>query len=156
MDDQSAEAALKLWVVMNRARNSILNALEKQVEAHGLTFTEFAALEVLLHKGMLPIGEVGQRVLLSSGSMTYVIDKLERRDLIQRKACPEDRRIIYADLTESGRSLIEEVFAEHAELIRKLMSGIPDHYIEQTAIALRRLGLYADEHALALLEELET
>ena len=136
-------ASLKLWVVMNRALRSIEEPLRRQVEAHGISFTEFAVLEVLLHKGPLPIGEVGSRILLTSGSMTYVIDKLERRGLLQRRACDEDRRVIYAALTAEGRGLIETVFQEHARVLQDLMGGLHPDEQHEAAELLKRLGLYA-------------
>lgn len=132
--------ALKLWVVMNRSLQSIGEPLRRQVESHGLSFTEFAVLEVLLHKGTLPIGEIGSRILLTSGSMTYVVDKLEKRDLIRRQACAEDRRVVYAELTDDGRALIETVFAEHAVLLQQLMRGLTPAEQEQAADLLKKLG----------------
>ena len=136
-------ASLKLWVVMNRALHSIEERLRAQVEAHGLSMTEFAVLEVLLHKGPLPIGEIGDRVLRTSGSMTYVLDKLQQRGLIRRRACAEDRRILYAELTPEGRALIEVVFPEHAALITDLMSGLsPEERLTATEL-IKRVGLGA-------------
>jgi MarR family transcriptional regulator, 2-MHQ and catechol-resistance regulon repressor len=82
-DDDTA-AALRLWVILNRAHRAIGERVRRDIEAHGLHPTEFAVLEVLHHKGPLTLGEVGERVLLTSGSMTHVADKLERRDLIAR------------------------------------------------------------------------
>ena len=144
MDETST--ALKLWVVMNRALRPIEERLEQQVEAHGLSFTEFAVLEVLLHKGPLPLGEIGSRILLTSGSMTYVIDKLVRRGLIERKACETDRRVVHAELTKQGRSLIEEVFPAHAALIHDLMDGLRPDEQEDVINLLKRLGRYAESH----------
>lgn len=122
--DTSARSSLLLWVAMNRASARIADHLRKQVEEHGLSFTEFAVLEALLHKGALALGEIGNVVLRTSGSMTYVIDKLEKRGLIERRRCETDRRILYADLTKSGRDKIEEVFPGHAILIGRLMSDL--------------------------------
>jgi MarR family transcriptional regulator, 2-MHQ and catechol-resistance regulon repressor len=147
--NQDIAASLKLWVVMSRALRSVQAHLERQVEQHGLNLTEFAVLEVLLHRQSLRIGEIGDRVLLTTGSMTYVIDKLERRGLLKRVMCDTDRRAIYAELTEEGRALIEVVFPEHAETIRNLMEGLTLQEKEQTTMLLKRLGLYARESAVA-------
>lgn len=146
--DRETASSLKLWVVMTRAQRSIEEPLRQQVEKHGISFTEFGVLEVLLHKGPLPIGEIGSRILLTSGSMTYVIDKLQDRDLIRRRACDEDRRIIYAELTEQGRSLIETVFAEHAALIRRLMEELEPAEKETATDLLKRLGHSAEEQEM--------
>ena len=143
------DEALRLWVVMNRALRTIEDRLSQQVEAHGLSMTEFAVLEVLLHKGPLPIGEIGQRILRTSGSMTYVLDKLQKRHLIRRRPSAEDRRVLRAELTEAGRALIEEVFPEHAALVATLMQGLTPAEQRETADVLRRLGLSARDRAAA-------
>lgn len=139
------EASLKLWVTMSRAHQAVHEALRRDMERRGLSMKEFAVLEVLLHKGRLPIGEIGDRVLLTSGSMTYVIDQLEEEGLIQRKPCPEDRRIIYVCLTDKGRALIEEIFPEHAALIERLMDGLSCEEKREAAALMKRLGLRAAE-----------
>jgi MarR family 2-MHQ and catechol resistance regulon transcriptional repressor len=143
-------SALKLWVVMNRALRSVEDPLRRQVEAHGLSMTEFAVLEVLFAKGALPIGEIGGRVLRSSGSMTYVVDKLETRGLLRRRACPADRRVIYGELTEEGHALVGRVFPEHAALVAALTQGLQQD--EQAAVAelLKRMGLFAQAYGGAV------
>lgn len=146
MDPEPA-SSLKLWVVMNHAFHSIEATLQEQVESHGISFSEFAVLEVLLHKGPLPIGDVGDHMLLTRGSMTYVVDKLEEEGLIRRRRCEEDRRIIYAELTEEGRELIEEVFSEHAALLRRLTKGLSSAEKEKATALLKRLGKLAEEQS---------
>ncbi len=145
MDEQAT--SLKLWVVMNRAGRAIEARLRRQVEARGLSFTEFGVLEALLHKGTLPIGEIGERVLLTSGSMTYVVDKLEKRGFIARDACPTDRRVVFARLTPEGQALIESTFAEHAALLARLMGGLTPAEQEVVAGLIKKLGLYAQSFA---------
>lgn len=143
--DAATAISLKLWVVINRALHSVEERLRRQVESHELSMTEFAVLEVLLHKGALPIGEVGERVLRTSGSMTYVLDKLQRRGLIRRRACNHDRRVLYVELTEGGRQLIEPVFAEHAALVRDLMSVLTPAEQQTATEWLKRIGLGVQE-----------
>lgn len=143
------DISLRLWVVLNRAVNAISEILQRQVEGHGITFTEFAVLEVLFHKGALPLGAIGEKVLLTSGSMTYVVDKLEQRGLLRRKACPDDRRVIHAELTDEGRTLMDQVFPEHAELIARAMGGLSVDERESAADLVRRLGIQARDSVLA-------
>ena len=143
--DQQRRTALRLWIILNRTVESIEKALEEQVSNHGLSLTEFAILEVLHHKGPQPIGEIGDKVLLTSGSMTYVIDKLQKRGLLTRRKCTEDRRVLYAELTEKGAEKMERVFPEHAELITELMAAIPVEEQNRVADALKQIGLAAPE-----------
>lgn len=76
--------------------------------------------------------------------MTYVVDKLEEEGLIRRRHCEEDRRIIYAELTGQGRELIEEVFSEHAALIRCLMDELSPAEKQKATDLLKRLGKSAE------------
>jgi len=147
--DHETQTALQLWVILTRALRSIEQPLHRQVEAHGLTLTEFAVLEALLHKGPLPMGVIGEKILLTSGSTTYVIDKLEQRGLLQRRRCTDDRRVLHVDLTDDGRALIEAVFPEHAQLIRTLTEGLSTNEQGHVADQLKRLGRFAERYAQA-------
>ncbi|MEX2571193.1 MAG: MarR family transcriptional regulator [Gemmatimonadota bacterium] len=139
------EPALRLWVVLSRAYESIADRLRSDVARHDLTLTEFGILEVLYHKGPLLLGEVQRRILVSSGGVTYLVDRLERKGFVERRACPEDRRARYAALTDAGEALIAEIFPQHAECIRELMGELTAD--EQVAAhgMLKRLGLSAVE-----------
>ena len=80
------EVALKLFVVLARANAAVTAHLHAQAAAHGLTLTEFGILEVLYHKGPLLLGEVQKRILVSSGGVTYLVDRLEAKGLVERQA----------------------------------------------------------------------
>src|SRR3954451_16436799 len=90
--DTERSLALKLWVVLARAHNAIYSHVQDDVAAHGLTVAEFGILEVLYHKGQMLLGEVQRRILVSSGGITYLVDRLTEKGLVERRECPEDRR----------------------------------------------------------------
>ena len=141
----SSQRALKLFVVLQRAINSVRTRIQENADLHGLTETEFGILEAVYHKGPLLLGDVQRKILLSSGGVTYTIDRLAEKGLIERKECPTDRRARYATLTEKGRALIEKIFPEHAELIEQVMSGLSVREQEEATLLLRKLGLAAEE-----------
>lgn len=143
--DQDTAAALKLWVVLNRAHRAIGERARREIERQGLRPTEFGVLEALYHKGPLTLGQVGERVLVTSGSVTPVADKLEQRGLIARRMSSEDRRVCYAELTDAGRELVGGIFPDHAEVIRAAMEGLTVEEKQITASLLRRLGRHAAE-----------
>ena len=142
---QETRSSLYLWIALNRVVERIHEHLERQVAAHGLTLTEFGVLEALLHKGALTHGEIADRVLLASSSITYVLDKLEDRGLLRRRPSEEDRRVKLAELTPDGRSMIEEAFPEHAALIDDLMADLSLDQKREAASLLRRLERRATE-----------
>lgn len=82
--------------------------------------SDFAVLEALLHKGPLPINEIGKKVLLTSGSITVAVDRLETKRLVERRAHGTDRRARIVHLTKAGRKLIARVYADHAADMERL------------------------------------
>ncbi|MCM3710114.1 MarR family winged helix-turn-helix transcriptional regulator [Sporosarcina luteola] len=135
------ERALKLFIVLSRASKVVLEEANKLIETYKLNPTEFAVLELLYHKGRQPIQKIGQKILLSSGSMTYVVDKLEKKGLIERVYCTEDKRITYMSITAAGKELIEEIFPSHEEKINELMSALSKTEQDTAIELLRKLGL---------------
>ena len=139
--DAATQQALHLFVVLMRCCNSVMEQSRQDIARNGLSVSEFAVLELLYHKGPTPLGVVAERVLLTNGSMTYVIDQLEKQGLVQRVACPKDRRRMYADLTEAGRVKITAIFPAHAERIRQIMAALSPQEQEQATQLLKQLGL---------------
>jgi MarR family transcriptional regulator, 2-MHQ and catechol-resistance regulon repressor len=138
--DEPTSAALKLWVVLARAYRSMLERARRDIEGRGLGMSEFAVLEALYHKGAMPLGRVSELILLTSGSTTYIADKLEKRGLIVRRSGQEDRRVVYAEITDAGRALIERIFPGHAAAMRDAMSGLDPAEMRQAVALLKRLG----------------
>ena len=139
----SQELALKLFVVLARAHKTLMEHAKRDVEKAGLGQTEFAVLEVLYHKGQLTIGEIGDSVLLTSGSMTYVVDKLEKRALLERKPCAEDQRATYIALTPEGRRLIGRIFPGHAAALERATAALAAEEKRAAITLLKKLGLGA-------------
>jgi MarR family 2-MHQ and catechol resistance regulon transcriptional repressor len=138
---KDTERALKLYIVLSRASKVISEEMNKSIEKHGLNPTEFAVLELLYHKGQQPIQKIGQKILLRSGSMTYVVDKLEKRGLLERIFCKEDKRVTYMSITPAGVKLIQTIFPEHAENMEAIMSELTPEEQDTAIGLLRKLGL---------------
>jgi MarR family 2-MHQ and catechol resistance regulon transcriptional repressor len=135
--------ALKLWIVLSRAYHALEVLVKADVARYGLTPTEFGALEALYHKGPLLLGSVQQKILVSSGGVTYVIDRLTEKGLVERQVCPTDRRASYAVLTQAGQALMQRIFPEHAGMVEQAMSGLTPEEQARAARLLRDLGLSA-------------
>ena len=141
--DVPTAIALKLFVVLARAAAAVGRHSDAHIASRDLTSAEFAILEVLYHRGPLLLGDVQRRILVSSGGITFLVDKLEARGLVRRVPCATDRRARYADLTENGRELIARIFPAHAEAIRRAMSGLGLADQRRVTTLLRLLGTEA-------------
>ena len=137
------ERALKLFIVLERAAVAIERKVKEQADLHGLTWTEFEILEAVYHKGPLLLGDVQKKILLTSGGVTYTVDRLAEKGLVVRKECETDRRARYAALTPKGTALIASIFAPMAEHIEELMSVLNAREQEEATELLRRVGLAA-------------
>ena len=142
------EAALKLWVVLSRAHASISAHAAAHAADHGLSLTEFAILEVLYHRGRMVLGEIQRRILVSSGGITFLVDRLAEKGLVVRQECPEDRRAKYVPLTRDGTRMIREIFPSHARALTAAMRGLPLAEQREATRLLRALGLAAAEGGL--------
>jgi len=143
-DQYNQSRSLQLFSEICKTNRYITDAAVEHIKLFGLNLTEFAVLELLFHKGDTPIQHIGKRILISSGNMTYVLDKLEAKGFIKRLPCPKDRRVTYAVLTDEGRHLISSIFPEHELMIDQLFSQINKTEKEMLIYLLKKMGLNQD------------
>jgi MarR family transcriptional regulator, 2-MHQ and catechol-resistance regulon repressor len=143
VSSQSGEVATRVWLVLWKAAHAIEQNAMRSVSALGLGPSDFAVLEVLLHKGPQPVNVIGKKVLLTSGSITAAVDRLESRKLLQRRADSKDRRSRIVQLTKAGRDLIERAFQKHAVDMEDTMAVLrPAERIELIRL-LKKVGMWA-------------
>src|SRR5271167_3780601 len=104
-----------VWLVMLKAMRALTRYAAAGIEDTGLGDSDFRVLEVLLHKGPLPVNTIGPTVNLTTGSISVAVDRLYRRGLVNRLDSPDDRRMRIVELTRKGRDLIVPVFQKHRE-----------------------------------------
>ncbi|EMA6342144.1 MarR family winged helix-turn-helix transcriptional regulator [Bacillus cytotoxicus] len=134
--------SLKIFIALSRVQRSIMDTTNKSMQSNGLNPTEFAVLELLYHKGSQPLQQIGERILIASGSITYVVDKLEKKGLVKRTPCPNDRRVIYAELTEDGATLIDSIFPNHERLIHQSFEMLTKEEKAELLTLLKKIGKY--------------
>jgi MarR family 2-MHQ and catechol resistance regulon transcriptional repressor len=140
VSDPTRARALKTWVVLARAYAAVARAVEADIAQHGLTTTEFGILEALHHKGPLLLGEIQRKVLVTSGGITYLVDRLVAKGLVTREPSPDDRRARYAVLTRDGKQLIAQIFPAHAAFLEEMLSALNEREPEEATALLRKLG----------------
>lgn len=137
------ELSLKLFVVLTRAHDAIKKRVEEDIRRYGLNPTEFAVLELIYSKGEQPIQKIGEKVLIASSSITYVVDKLEKKGLLKRKPCSNDRRVTYAAITPKGIEFMNQVFPKHRLSIKEICAGLNIDEKKEMIEQLKKLGYYA-------------
>lgn len=128
------------YLVLMQTSKSVQERMRLEIIKKNLSITEFSVLEVLYNKGKQTIQQIGNSILISSGSMTYVIDKLEQRGLLNRSACPDDRRVIHVTLTDEGIDLMKEIMPKHQELVDYMLGSLNDDEAEIMVKLLKKIS----------------
>ena len=137
---EDEEQALRLWISLARCYATFSRAVACKVAEYDLTAPQFGVLEALFHLGPLTLGELAEKLLVTGGNVTYVMDRLEAQGLVARERSGDDRRVVRAHLTTKGRATIEGVFPGHTDFIRTLVSGLGSDEQLDLRNLLKKLG----------------
>src|SRR5712675_3558647 len=106
-------SGVHVWLVFMKAFQALVPHAAGSIERTKLGDSDFRVLEVLLHKGPLPVNTIGPKVWLTPGSISVAVDRLEKKGLVKRRNT-DDRRVRLVELTAKGRALMTKTFQEHA------------------------------------------
>lgn len=134
------QISLNTFVGLNRTLDHLMKIVKTDVQRYGLNVTEFAVMELLYNKGDQPIQRIGNRVLIASSSITYVVDKLEEKGCVVRQRNEKDKRVTNASLTDKGRSMMDEIFPDHASTLESTFLVLTDEEITVLQTALKKLS----------------
>ena len=137
-------AGTKIWLSLWKSGRSVERHALSSIASLGMSLTDFAVLEVLLHKGPLPVNIIGKKVMLTSGSITTAVDRLEGKGLVERVDSPLDRRVRIVSLTKEGTKQIKVAFAEHQKHLELAVSPLTKDEQRQLVELLKKLGQGAD------------
>lgn len=138
-----------LRLVFGKA-NMAIERVDRESIAHtGLSVTDFMILEALLHKGPLPINTIGEKILLTSGSMTAAANRLVGRNLIERVQDPVDGRRFYLHLTNEGLKLISSAYQRHSETLEQLFDCLDGQERDDFVRLLKKFGAHAEKFVVS-------
>jgi DNA-binding MarR family transcriptional regulator len=129
-----------------RVQQLLLSRIEDTLKPYGLTFAAYEALRLLAfsRSGSLPMGKMGERLMVHPASVTNAISRLEQRALVERRLSPDDRRVVLATITAAGQSLVREATVALNQASFGLPGITPEQAAEVTAI-LREVRIAAGD-----------
>ena len=136
-------SGVHIWLIVMKAYQSMAVYASRRFQGSGLGDSDFRVLEVLLHKGPLPVNTIGPKVFLTPGSISTAVDRLHERGLVSRTESETDRRVRVVDLTPEGRALIKQIFNAHAKDMEKLAEALTRAERLQLLKVLKKLGKQA-------------
>jgi len=138
-------SGIHLWLVLMKAHRALGRHARSSIEPVGLGSSDFAILELLLHRGQQPVNAIGRRVDLTSGAITTAVDRLEVQGLVVRTSDPEDRRTRFVSLTPKGTTLIRKAFGVHKRAMHGATSSLTAAERVTLINLIRKLGRAAEE-----------
>ena len=135
-----ADRALDLWVALARCASSVSRVSARDIQRYGLTQAQFAVLEVLYHRGPLPLCTIGEKLLVTSGNITYVANQLEKAGWLRRQNSSDDRRVTLAHLTAQGEALMDRHFPSHAATMEQAAKVLSVREQQQLGKLLKKWG----------------
>ena len=139
------ETGPHIRLVLWKAAKAVEKIDKASIAQTGLGLSDFAIMEALLHKGPLPINQIGEKVLLTSGSMTAAINRLEKVGLVKRVQDHSDGRYFYVHLTKYGRKVIKEAYRNHQLNLEKIAEILTNEERKELVRLLKKIGFHADK-----------
>lgn len=109
------------------------------VRGKGLTLPQAHTLEILGDQGEMRMKELAGKMGVTTGTLTVLVDRMEKKGFVRRKPHDKDRRSILVALTARGAELFEDHHELHINLTREITAGMPDEDVEQLTAMLERL-----------------
>jgi MarR family 2-MHQ and catechol resistance regulon transcriptional repressor len=138
-------SAPHIRLVLWKAAKAIEKVDRASIVGTGLQLSEFTIMEALLHKGPLPINTIGEKVLLTSGSMTAAINRLEKKGFVRRIQDRSDGRFFHVHLTEIGRMVIKKAYEKHATNLEQVAKGLTEKERREFVRLLKKIGRQAEQ-----------
>jgi MarR family 2-MHQ and catechol resistance regulon transcriptional repressor len=135
---------IHVWLVLMKAFHAMAKYAAAGIEHTGLGNSDFRVLEVLQHKGPLPVNTIGPKVNLNPGSISVAVDRLYSKGLVSRVESADDRRVRIVALTAAGRKLIESVFRKHVDDMAKVFTELSAEELRQLESNLKKVGKRAE------------
>jgi len=129
-----------VWLVMMKAMRALTRYATAGIEDTGLGLSDFGVLEILLHKGPLPVNTIGPIVDLTPGSISVAVDRLVAKSLVSRVESTEDRRVRIVALTPCGKDLIVSVFRKHSGQMKRVFSELSPAELRGLEVTLKKVG----------------
>jgi len=134
-------SGVHVFVVLWKAFKALEQHDHRSISSLGFgSLSDFALLEILLHKGPQPVNEIGRRVFLTSGSITTAVDRAVQRGWVTRQPRETDRRVVEVHLTDSGRAVIEDAFPRHAAALEAAVHALDEEERATLVALLKKLG----------------
>jgi MarR family 2-MHQ and catechol resistance regulon transcriptional repressor len=139
MANEKNKIALEIWEKLSKAHDKVRKVQSKQMFGEKLTSPQFGVLEILLKTGPVPLKRISEEMMVTGANITCVVDNLEKEGFVRRIHSKEDRRVILAELTATGKTKIDSVMPQYIENMSTITSILTEHEQKELTKLLGKL-----------------
>lgn len=136
--------SLKPMITLFKAHKSLLEFIKEDIKKYNFDINEFSVFEIIYHKKKLMVNDIKDNVLIANSSLTYILDKLVRKNLIIKEKSKEDKRVTYIKLTSEGLDLASEIFPNHYNKLKELFNIYSDEEKEMLVNLTKKIGIHTE------------
>jgi DNA-binding MarR family transcriptional regulator len=138
-DSRTFEPRAGLGRLLSQVRVEIMEALDRELAPLDITAAQYVILVTLAEGPTDSASGLCKGVSYDPGAMTRMIDRLERKGLVQRIRCPEDRRKINLELTAEGKAVYPRLIESAVAVLNRYLRGFTRAEIEQLEASLKKM-----------------
>ena len=138
-DPKTYEPRRGVGRLLGRVKMAISEALDEELAPLDITSAQFVILATLAEGDAGPTSVLCKSVSYDQGAMTRMIDRLERKGLVRRLRCPDDRRRVNLELTAEGRAVYPKLIASAATVLNRFLHGFTKSEVQQLEGLLQRM-----------------
>jgi MarR family 2-MHQ and catechol resistance regulon transcriptional repressor len=131
--------ATDAWKSLSDTTRKLIKAVGLEVSKAGVSLVEVKTMHLLQREGKMPMTRVAYELMLTPAGATMVADRLERRGFIRRARSPDDRRIVYVELTRRGSDKLRLAMNLHNSYMERLFSGLTHSEIKSLIMILSKI-----------------
>ncbi len=123
---EKKQNALELWEKLSKAYDKVRKVQSRQMFEQNLTTPQFGVLEILHKLGSVPLKRISEEMMVTGANITCVVDNLEKEGFVKRIHSKEDRRVINAELTATGKSKVESILPSYSDSMANIIASLSD------------------------------
>lgn len=135
--------ALKTMIILFKAHQSLIQFIKEDIKETGFDMNEFSVFEVIYHQEKLKVKEIKEKVLIANSSLTYILNKLKEKELVQSEESIQDKRIKYIFLTEKGKKKALKIFPKHYNNLKEIFNILKEEELNNLNEGLKKIGFTA-------------
>jgi len=126
MMNEISNSSVVIWEKLSKAYDKMRRVQSKQMYGQNLTAPQFGVMEVLNRLGSVPLKKISEELMVTGANITCVVDNLEKEEFVKRIPSKEDRRVILAELTPTGKVKLDQILPEYAQNMAAVVSVLSE------------------------------